>query len=162
MVLKRMTIVTESDWWADGQPQRWTRDCMSHINFNHHCNAWVLLAGIGRREWSKKWRGTWPPRDDRECRLHSIFNDNCKHSLPYLQDIEYFAAESDIEESENSGLKLDLQDLSRDPHPCLLKGDFSVFNSPNVGLASMTDVTYSLDMDGFVVLSRWTSLIMTI
>ena len=39
------------------------------------------------------------------------------------------------------------------PHPCMMEGDFSIFNSPNVGVARGNDVTYSLDMDGFVVLS---------
>ena len=46
--------------------------------------------------------------------------------------------------------KTDRDWLSKDPHPCMMEGDFSIFDSPNVGVAS----TYSLDMDGFVVLSR--------
>ena len=51
---------------------------------------------------------------------------------------------------------IDMEVLSKDPHPCMIKGDFSIFNSPNVGVARGIDVTYTLDMDsfGFVVLSR--------
>ena len=68
-------------------------------------------------------------------------------------------AESEADKDEESeedlgGRKIDLEMLS-ETHTCLVKGNFSIFNSPNVGLASsIQDVIYSLDMDGFVVLSR--------
>ncbi len=51
--------------------------------------------------------------------------------------------------------RIDLEILSKETHTCLVKGNFSVFNSPNVGLVTrIQEVTYGLDMDGFVVLSR--------
>ena len=68
-------------------------------------------------------------------------------------------SEADNEESEEEedmdGRKIDLEMLSKETHPCLVNGKFSIFNSPNVGLASsIQDITYNLDMDGFIVLSR--------
>jgi hypothetical protein len=86
-----------------------------------------------------------------------------KHCSYYLQEIDYFAEESDHGEADNEsdeeeglgGRRIDLEILSKETHPCLVKGNFSVFNSPNVGLVTqIQEVTYGLDMDGFVVLSR--------
>ena len=50
--------------------------------------------------------------------------------------------------------RIDLEALSKDPHPCLAVGQFSIFNSPRVQPANLQDVTYTLDMDGVVVLSK--------
>ena len=47
-----------------------------------------------------------------------------------------------------------MEDLSKDEHPCLVKGDFSIFHSNAVGKATTRDVNYTMDMDGVVVLSR--------
>ena len=53
-----------------------------------------------------------------------------------------------------------LEDLSKEAHPCLVKGDFSIFYSQSVKIVtSADDVGYSLDMDGIVVLSRWAHLL---
>ena len=62
--------------------------------------------------------------------------------------------EEDEECDEGEGRKLDLGVLSKEPHPCLAEGHFSVFNSPRVGPATVQDVSYNIDMDGFVVLSK--------
>lgn len=69
--------------------------------------------------------------------------------------MENEADNEESEEEEEEDMDVDLEMLSKETHPCLVKGNFSIFNSPNVGLASSTqDVTYTLDMDGFLVVSR--------
>ena len=64
-----------------------------------------------------------------------------------LQEIDYFAVESeaDTEESEEDDMNVDLEMLSKETHPCLVKGNFSILAS------STKDVTYILDM---LVVSR--------
>ena len=61
--------------------------------------------------------------------------------------------ESGESDEEPTG-ELSLEELSKETHPCLVKGDFSIFNSSSVEIASSTDIGYTLDMDGIVVLSR--------
>lgn len=64
-------------------------------------------------------------------------------------------ADEENEESDNEHRRMiDLEVLSKDPHPSLAAGSFSVFNCQRVGPAKVQDVSYDLDMDGFVVLSK--------
>ena len=67
-------------------------------------------------------------------------------------------ADEEEEEEECNGGEgrklLNLEVLSKEPHPCLAEGHFSVFNSPHVGPATVHNVNYNMDMDGFVVLSK--------
>jgi hypothetical protein len=59
--------------------------------------------------------------------------------------------------SESESL-IDLESLSKTPHPCLAAGNFSVFNSPDVApLRLAEEVEYTIDMDGVVVLSKLVS-----
>ena len=77
---------------------------------------------------------------------------------PLWQDIGQESggeADEEIEESDDEHRRMiDLEVLSKDPHPSLTAGSFSVYNSQRVGPAKVQDVSYDLDMDGFVVLSQ--------
>ena len=59
------------------------------------------------------------------------------------------------ESDEEVSRKPTLEDLSKEVHPCLVKGDFSIFHGQSVKIVtSDDDVSYSLEKDGIVVLSR--------
>ena len=77
------------------------------------------------------------------------------------QDVRNHGQESrgkadENEESDNEHRRMiDLEVLSKDPHPSLAAGSFSVFNCQHVGPAKVQDVSYyDLDMDGFIVLLK--------
>lgn len=55
----------------------------------------------------------------------------------------------DIEE------QISLEDLTNCLHPCLAEGDFSIYHSPQVReVLNPREVTYSIDLDGVIVLSK--------
>ena len=56
---------------------------------------------------------------------------------------------------EEDGRLINLEDLASTSHPCLAEGEFSVFNHPRVEpLILMRELKYTIDLDGFVILSK--------
>ena len=61
----------------------------------------------------------------------------------------------ELASSESEENSIDLESLSKHPHPCLASGNFSIFNSPDVvPLRLAREMEYTVDMDGVVVLSK--------
>ena len=50
------------------------------------------------------------------------------------------------ESDEEGGERINLEALSKDQHPCLAEGSFSIFNSPQVHPATVDDVIYNMDL----------------
>ena len=80
---------------------------------------------------------------------------------PIVQDVEQLGGEwrsdmeeEETEESDEHAIIIDLQGLACSTHPLLEKGRFSIYNSPRVQPATVPEVTYTLDMDGVIALSK--------
>ena len=80
------------------------------------------------------------------------------------EDVEEDAAqqgdsddEEEVEESDQEEVHplISLVDLSQTDHPCLARGNFSIFHSKDVRpVTELHQVQYTLELDGLVVLSK--------